>query len=211
MLCAFPPAPIHRAPLFSHATIAWFSFCKNREEPRRVAPPGAVFSYKHRVVGDAARAGCLPSYDDDTKQPHNLSPCPCLPRPPRLFLPPHSSPAARPAAWRLRLRHGTTHAVSAHRFPPMRQFRFFSKQKTKSRLPKGSGSLAFPSGFEPLTFRLGVDSEPPNCSKIGNFLANRALLCVFFVYFALFFMFQASIFISFSNFYAKIYAKTMLF
>ena len=58
---------------------------------------------------------------------------------------------------------------------------------------------------------LGVDSEPPNCSKIGNFLANRALLCVFFVYFALFFMFQASIFISFSNFYAKNYAITMLF
>lgn len=82
---------------------------------------------------------------------------------------------------------------------------------TKSRLPGGGGSLAFPSGFEPLTFRLGVDSEPPNCSKIGNFLANRALLCVFFVYFAMFFMFQASIFISFSNFYAKIYAKTMLF
>ena len=28
---------------------------------------------------------------------------------------------------------------------------------TKSRLPEGGGSLAFPSGFEPLTFRLGVD------------------------------------------------------
>ena len=26
---------------------------------------------------------------------------------------------------------------------------------TKSRLPEGGGSLAFPSGFEPLTFRLG--------------------------------------------------------
>lgn len=65
--------------------------------------------------------------------------------------------------------------------------------------------------FERPTPALGVDSEPPNCSKIGNFLANRALLCVFFVYFALFFMFQASIFISFSNFYAKTYAKTMLF
>ncbi len=155
MLCAFPPVPIHRTPLFSRATIAWFSFFENREEPRRSAPPGAVFSYKHLVVGDAARAVCLPSYDDDAKQPHNLSPCPlptCLPR---LFLPPYSSPAARPAAWRLRLRHGTTHAVSAHRFPPVWQFRFFSKQKTKSRLPKGSGSLAFPSGFEPLTFRLG--------------------------------------------------------
>ena len=66
-------------------------------------------------------------------------------------------------------------------------------------------------GVEPTAFRLGVDSEPPNCSKIGNFLANHALLCVFFVYFALFFMFRASIFISFSNFYAKNYAITMLF
>ena len=66
-------------------------------------------------------------------------------------------------------------------------------------------------GIEPTAFRLGVDSEPPNCSKIGNFLANHALLCVFFVYFALFFMFRASIFISFSNFYAKNYAITMLF
>lgn len=73
------------------------------------------------------------------------------------------------------------------------------------------GFLASVIGVEPTAFRLGVDSEPPNCSKIGNFLANRALLCVFFVYFAMFFMFQASIFISFSNFYAKIYAKTMLF
>lgn len=71
--------------------------------------------------------------------------------------------------------------------------------------------LASVIGVEPTAFRLGVDSEPPNCSKIGNFLANRALLCVFFVYFALFFMFQASIFISFSNFYAKNYAITMLF
>ena len=69
--------------------------------------------------------------------------------------------------------------------------------------------MAFLAGVEPTAFRLGVDSEPPNCSKIGNFLANRALLCVFFVYFALFFMFQASIFIAFSNFYAKTYAKTM--
>lgn len=49
--------------------------------------------------------------------------------------------------------------------------------------------LASLPGFEPGAFRLGVDSEPPNCSKIGNFLANLALLCVFFVYFALFFMF----------------------
>ncbi len=73
------------------------------------------------------------------------------------------------------------------------------------------GFLASVIGVEPTAFRLGVDSEPPNCSKIGNFLANRALLCVFFVSFAPFFMFQASIFISFSNFYAKIYAKTMLF
>ena len=87
MLCAFPPVPIHRTPLFSHATIAWFSFCKNREEPRRSAPPGAVFSYKHRVVGDAARAVCLPSYDDDAKQPHDLSPCPCLPVCPACFCP----------------------------------------------------------------------------------------------------------------------------
>ena len=71
--------------------------------------------------------------------------------------------------------------------------------------------MAFLAGVEPTAFRLGVDSKPPNCSKIGNFLANRALLCVFFVSFAPFFMFQASIFISFSNFYAKIYAKTMLF
>ena len=71
--------------------------------------------------------------------------------------------------------------------------------------------MAFLAGVEPTAFRLGVDSKPPNCSKIGNFLANRALLCVFFVSFALFFMFQTSIFISFSNFYAKIYAKTMLF
>lgn len=71
------------------------------------------------------------------------------------------------------------------------------------------GFLASVIGVEPTAFRLGVDSEPPNCSKIGNFLANRALLCVFFVSFALFFMFQTSIFISFSNFYAKTYAKTM--
>ena len=66
-------------------------------------------------------------------------------------------------------------------------------------------------GVEPTAFRLGVDSEPPNCSKIGNFLANRALLCVFFVVFFLFFMLQALFFIFFSKFYAKIYAKTMLF
>ena len=59
------------------------------------------------------------------------------------------------------------------------------------------GFLASVIGVEPTAFRLGVDSEPPNCSKIGNFLANRALLCVFFVSFALFFMFQASIFIIF--------------
>ena len=51
------------------------------------------------------------------------------------------------------------------------------------------GFLASVIGVEPTAFRLGVDSEPPNCSKIGNFLANRALLCVFFVSFALFFMF----------------------
>lgn len=69
--------------------------------------------------------------------------------------------------------------------------------------------MAFLAGVEPTAFRLGVDSKPPNCSKIGNFLANRALLCVFFVSFASFFMFQASIFISFSKIYAKIYAKTM--
>ena len=67
------------------------------------------------------------------------------------------------------------------------------------------------SELESEIYRLGVDSELPNCSKIGNFLANRALFCVFFVCFRLFFMFQTVFFISFSNFYAKNYAKTMLF
>ena len=71
--------------------------------------------------------------------------------------------------------------------------------------------VASDPGLEPGALRLGVDSEPPNCSKIGIFLANRTLLCVFFVSFTLFFMFQASILTSFSNFYAKIYAETMLF
>ena len=87
-------------------------------------------------------------------------------------------------------------------------------QQRKSKKPPSfteGGFLAFPSGFEPLTYRLGVDSEPPNCLKIGIFLANRALFCVFCVYFSLFFAFQTVIFISFSNFYAKNYAKTMLF
>lgn len=73
------------------------------------------------------------------------------------------------------------------------------------------GFLASVIGVEPTAFRLGVDSEPPNCLKIGIFLANRALFCVFYVNFSLFFAFQTVIFMSFSNFYAKNYAKTMLF
>ena len=77
--------------------------------------------------------------------------------------------------------------------------------------PRNRSFFGMPGENRTHNSALGVDSEPPNCSKIGNFLANRALLCVFFVSFAPFFMFQASIFISFSNFYAKIYAKTMLF
>ena len=50
---------------------------------------------------------------------------------------------------------------------------------TKSRLPEGGGSLAFPSGFEPLTFRLGVapirhrevTSDAKKCLEIQGFSA----------------------------------------
>lgn len=110
-----------------------------------------------------------------------------------------------------RLLRSQSRAERRRRCVPQAHCRRQRSTNTEKKNIRNNGCLASVIGVEPTAFRLGVDSEPPKCSKIGNFLANRTLLCVFFVSFALFFMFQASIFISFSNFYAKIYAKTMLF
>ena len=109
-----------------------------------------------------------------------------------------------------------TFATPQENKPPRKQimegiYGSYRHKKISHSTQEVTEKMACLIGVEPTAFRLGVDSEPPNCSKIGNFLANHALLCVFFVYFALFFMFRASIFISFSNFYAKNYAITMLF